>query len=611
MTVGIGDVPAVSAGPEETRRAPVSRSDALLHVGIGALVVIGVASPVLFSGRTFATDYTDYLWYVDQRAAAVNDWNWLSPFLHANGIGVFSPLFAFYAGPTTSAIGALADLLGGRVELAFDVALVGAFAAAYGGLYWFGRCCGLSRAAAHFPALCLSTSAYYATTVYGRGDIGELFGVSSACLLLGALTAAYRATHVGAGRALAVLMASAVLAGSHNITLLWASSVGLLTGVLVLVALRARLDLARVAKALGLVALGFCLDAWALLPDLAWSSTTRVAKDSAAGLNASTAFFDSAGVVFDPFRFVPALSTTPGLFVQAPDAFLAFGLLGWGILAVARRDRIARRAGGAVLLVLAGLLVLMLTSSTWRLPYPFAEIQFAFRLNSYVAILTAMLVLVVLRQLERRAPIGWRSRTGVVLGLVAAWSLAWSAWQLWIPNTEQSSALNGGVASLTSRSLALAAVVSPPESYYAYGDYGNVTEPYVPTAPGRYLGLEPAGLLPGSTSAEFDLPIPPGTAPIDTDIVSGPTLLSIGGGVRRIGRDLDGDAVIARDSPGTGPVRIVLEEADSPLLWGGRILTIASAIAAGVLVVVLGALDLRRAARARRVSGSARSPSAA
>src|SRR5947209_19670263 len=73
------------------------------------------------------------------------------------------------------------------------------------------------------------------------------------------------------------------------------------------------------------------------------------------------------------------------------------------------------------------------------LPSLFREVQFAYRLQTYVTLACAGLVLVGALALTRRAQGGRATRLdrplALALGLALAFGVGLSAWQLWVPNT--------------------------------------------------------------------------------------------------------------------------------------------------------------------------------
>src|SRR5207302_2420145 len=109
------------------------------------------------------------------------------------------------------------------------------------------------------------------------------------------------------------------------------------------------------------------------------------------------------------------------------------------------------------LLVLGGLLAAIMSSGVWSaFPTLYQQIQFPYRLQTYVALACAGLVLVGALALTRRAESGQAVRSDrlltLALGLALAFGVAVCAWQLWVPNTHVHGASSS---SLSNRAEAL------------------------------------------------------------------------------------------------------------------------------------------------------------
>ena len=264
-----------------------------------------------------------------------------------------------------------------------------AIGAAYGGLYWIGRQLGLSRVYAHAPSIAFTTCAYYVTDLYGRGDWLEFLAVSSIPLLV-----ASALDRLGRGRftlSSFVLFVSAafVFTGSHNLTLLWGTVLLCLAVILVVVLCGRGPVTARSLMFLAAVAvLATLVNAWALLPDLLYS--TKTAGTVVGPINSF--FFDTWNVVFFPFRMVPKGSTTPALFVQAPVWFIAWSVLGGAAMLIWRRHlrSLGRPWTAMTLNTHYTAIVLVMVNPLWaHMPRPLSFIPFPYRLNSYLALATA------------------------------------------------------------------------------------------------------------------------------------------------------------------------------------------------------------------------------
>jgi hypothetical protein len=595
---------------------------AVLDVAIATLAVLLIASPLLFTTDGFAPDFTNDIWMAGyqqhviaahlhptlflqiHQADTLGVFSSLFEIHQADSLGVFSPLFAFYGGTLFAITGALAVVLGGSTILAFEVVTLAGIAAAYGGVFWLARQLGVRGALAHAPALVFVTSAYYVTNLYGRGAWAEFMAVSALPLVVAASLRLVRGRW--RVRPVACLVAATVVfSGSHNITLLWGST--LVVGALVvywLLSGRSReLPWPRMAATAGLVALGVGLNGWFLLPDVSYAHDTIISGGY--GITwSTTAFFNTFGVIFDPLRTVPSASSTPALYVQVPVLALV-----WGLIAapVVWRERRLRAGVATALIVLGGLLVLIMSSGAWSLlPTPFQRAQFAYRLQTYVTLACAGLVLVGALALTRRAQSGRATRSDRALafglGLAVAFGLALSAWQLWVPNMhlvcEKGPCLYNR--SYPSRADALRGPPTLlPESWYAgNGGYDDRSLPVVAT-PAKFI-FDSTGVaddrLVGSAS------FPPGLRPFFTNIAGGPYLVHVGGGVRVVGRTARGYLVLARATDGSQPVPFELRAQLSAPVVLGRITTAASA-------ALLLALAFTAAVRRRRRWRSTARPS--
>lgn len=562
---------------------------ALLDIAIAMCAVVLIASPLLFTSDGFAPDLTDDMWLaaVQQHAIAAH----LHPtlFLQTQQLGVFDPQLAFYGGTIFAITGTLGVVLGGSTILAFELVTLAAIAAAYGGLFWLARQLGVRGVLAHAPALVFVTSAYYATDLYGRGAWAEFMAVSALPLMM---AASLRLVRGGwrAGPVACLVAASLVFSGSHNITLLLGSTITALALACywLLSGRSRRLPWRRMLAVAGLIALSAGLNSWFLLPDVAYAHTTMI---SGRGITWSvTGFFNSFGVIFDPLRTVPSASETPALYVQAPVLALAWGLLA---LPMVWRERRLRAGVATALVALVGLLTVIMSSAVYSmLPNLYQQIQFPFRLQTYVTLACAGLVLLGTLALTRRAQNGRATRQDrnlrLGLGLAVAFGVALSAWQLWVPNTH----IDGGYfSSYSNRADALSGPPTLlPKSWDGLNDFGDRSLPIVATA--ATIAFPPTAVdddrLAGSDA------FPPGDAPFATNIIGGPDLVHVGGGVRVVGRTAEGYVVLKRTTAGSGPVPFELRTQLSAPVVLGRITTGLSAALLLALALAAAVWRLRR-----------------
>jgi hypothetical protein len=560
----------------------------VIDLAIATLAVLLIASPLLFTSDGFAPDLTNDIWFASYQQHVIAAHLHPTLFLQLQR-GVFYPQFAFYGGTLFALTGALAALLGGSTLLAFEAVTVAAIAAAYGGLFWLARQLGVKGVLAHAPAIVFVTSAYYITNLYGRGAWAEFMAVSALPLVLAASLRLVRARW-SLGPAACLVAASALFSGSHNITLLWGSTLAVLALVVYwLVSGRSRgLPWRRMLAVAGLIALGVGLNGWFLLPDVSYAHDTLTSGEVVPwGL---TGFFNTFGVIFDPLRTVPSRSGTPALYVQAPVLALIWGLLA---LPVVWRERRLRAGVTTALIVLAGLLVLIMSSAAWSsLPTLFKQAQFAFRLQTYVALACAGLVLVGALALTRRAQSGLATRSdrplALGLGLAVAFGVALCAWQLWVPNTH---IYGKHSSSYSNRADVLRGpTVLPRSSNWPMNEYDDRSLPVVATT--DTFSFSPATVeddrLVGPVS------FPAGLQPFATNIAGGPYLVHVGGGVRVVGRtrlEEGGDLVLQRTTDGSQPVPVELRAQLSAPVVLGRITTAASA---GLLLALVLVAAVRR-----------------
>jgi hypothetical protein len=388
-----------------------------------------------------------------------------------------------------------------------------------------------------------------------------------------------------------------LFSGSHNITLLWGSTLGVVALVVYwLLSGRSReLPWRRMLAVAGLIALGVGLNGWFLLPDISYAHDTIVSAERVAW--SVSGFFNTFGVIFDPLRTVPSESGTPALYVQAPVLALIWGLVA---LPLCWREQRLRAGVATALIVLGALLVLIMSSGAWSLlPTVFQYTQFPYRVQTYVTLAIAGLVLVGALALSRRADSGRATRSdralALGLGLVVAFSLALGAWQLWVPNTQgfrtSQTEPNFWKFSGNRDKILRGPQTHLPESWYDENQFKDGTLPVLGTT--AQFTFSPAQVeddrLAGSVS------LPPGLQPVATNITGGPYLVHVGGGARVVGRTPEGNLVLERTTSGSQPVPVELAARLGAPVVLGRITTAASAVI--LLGLALAAVIRRRRRR--------------
>ncbi len=543
---------------------------------VAALVVTLVAAPMLFTSSGFAVDFTNQLWLTWAAGNSLVQAGHPSYFLNASGMGVFYPWFAFYGGGLYMIVGGISELAGGHPILAYVGVTTLAIAGSYLGMVWLGREFGLRGWASHAPALVVVTSAYYITNLYGRGAWTEFMATAVIAPLLASGVHLVRARSWRPAPILIFVVSVIIFTGSHNITLLWGTTVAVAAGVIMWLVMGApaRLPIRRLAAVGALGVVSVSVNAWYLVPDVGYAQNVK-AHAQMVVLTEYT-YFDTPQVLLDPLREVPGASSTPALFVQAPVWFLAWGLAA-GLLLLGRHGPAGelRRAWLGVVIVTGVLLGMIMTTPLWRVvPFPFSEIQFPYRLGSYVFYAVGALVLVAALALQRAAAEPRRIMRVRVLraGLLGACvvSIALCVWQQWVPNTLFPHW------SYNNRQEALVSVNRVPRTWYDPGSYNDYSARLVSVPPGRLLLIDPTQVHGDRIGAWMN--VPPGLAPIQTNIAGGSYLVHISG-LKWIGRDEYGYAVVQRERNGSGPVYVVVQTTLSTAVVAGRALSIAAILA--------------------------------
>jgi hypothetical protein len=578
----------------------------MIDVLLTAAAVLMVSGPLLFTHSGLALDFTNSLWMVWVAGKMLAEVGHPEFFVDTTTLGVFYPLFAFYGGPLFMVAGAISELLGGHAVIAFVGVTVLAIIGVYVGMLWLGREFGLRGLVAHAPALTVLTSAYFITNLYGRGAWTEFMVTSAIAPLLASGVHLVRA-QVWRPLPVAIFAVStALFTGGHNITLLWGTTLTLGALLILWLALGAsrQLPYQRLAMLGGLACASALVNAWFLLPDVAYAGRVEIARNLppvSEQLWSYTKGFNLPGILLDPLRRVPHESTTPGLYVQVPDWFIAWSVLAAVLLLGCRAVAgTLRRIWIGALIALALLLGMIMVKAFWQfVGYPFAEIQFPYRLGTYVYYATAGLVLVAALGLQRVAASGEVRRAvaglRIALGAVVGVSVALCLWQQWVPNTLFPQ-------SYRNRYAALASPNAVPTTWYDTESYRDRQAPVVSVPKGRVLVVDPAAVHGDRFAAWMN--VPPGPAPIQTNFVAGAYLMHIGG-LRLLGSNPEG-LVVGRLHGGSGPVYVVLETTHSAVIELGRVLSIVGILAVLAILLVVGARTRRRSPG--RSSERARAP---
>lgn len=577
-----------------------------LDAALTSAMVALVLAPMVLTRSGFALDFTNLLWLTWAAGRALVDAGHPSYFLNAPGMGVFYPLLAFEGGTLLTLTGGIGELLGGDAQLAFVLVTALAVAGDYLGTLWLARQLGLRGLLTHAPAIAIVTSAYYITDLYGRGAWNEFVAVAALAPLAASGLYLVRARSWHPGAVLVFALSAIVFTGSHNITLLWGSTFGCLVLLVAWLSLgRPRhLPYRRLMMVAALAVVSALVNAWFLFADVAYARFVAAGAQppSADALWSDTSFFNAPRVLLDPLRTVPSQSSSPGLYVQAPVWFLLWAALaGMLLLWRAPVGRSLRRAWlGALTLVVLTLGAIMLEAFWEVVPFPWSEIQFPYRLCSYVVYAVAGLVLVSALVLRGSEHAGSGSVALTLRGaLVAACaiSVGLCVWQQWIAN-------DLFVGSYANRAEALTSPSVLPRTWYNGNEsFSDRQAPVVSAPAGRLLLLPPSAVRGDRFAAWMNLPA--GPQPIQTNIDAGPYLVRISG-VQRVGRDKEGYAVVRRAGNGRGPVHVVVETAHSAIIEIGRLLSVLAVVALLVLLICTSAGRWARTARGRRLGAAVR-----
>jgi hypothetical protein len=363
---------------------PILRTTVVV-LAVGALLVM-LIWPLITEGPRQRGDYPTDTWLIMHQADALRQGVFPSYFLHFLG-GIFYPVFAFYGG-TLFVLGGAVSLVVGSAWTAQAIVYLLALAAAYGGWVWLARLAGLRSWQVHAPAIVYVTAPYVVTNVNVRQDLTESVATSVIPLLMASALSVLRADRLRAGPVAALAMSTLVVGGSHNLTLLWGVTI-LVPAVLVLAVavpetrrLVTRRGLLRV---LVVVAPAMAVNAWYLLPDLAYYSHTvivgRIDEWKAA------VRVPGAAIEAKYLYSVNRTSAFPGsdFSLALPVLAIAWVLLA-ALLVVLRQWRHvwARTLAMFSLLSIAVLVVITHPRPITVLPDPWQMIQFSYRLETFV-----------------------------------------------------------------------------------------------------------------------------------------------------------------------------------------------------------------------------------
>jgi hypothetical protein len=390
------------------------------------LLIAVLVRPMVF-GRTFVGwDWYSHEWYIWHQAGSLKA-NFLPSLFAHNPNALFNPHFAFYGGTLYTLAGAL-TVLTGDPNAAMVIVFSLGFAAAYGGWYWLARQAGLESWVAHGPAVLFITAPYYLAMIYASGAFAEFTAASMVPLMLASAFAVLSADRLrpAAGGLLAVSVT--VFTGSHNLTLLWGTTLlVLIVGVLFVAVPGLRRTVTRrgLLRVAGVAVPAAMVNAWFLLPDIAYQSQTFIANVTsiAEGDLKRTMILVRPSHLFSLGRGT-AWNEVPHHALQLPVLALAWCLVALVVARAAWRSSWSRAV--AILLVAMGVLGGMMESFSllWGLPRPYNNLQFSYRLEIYILLAFSGVVIGVLVLLGRRRVLLWG--LAGVMGL----SIGGAVWQI-------------------------------------------------------------------------------------------------------------------------------------------------------------------------------------
>ncbi len=368
-------------------RARTVSASPIVRAAAGALGVSGLLVLLTWTMLTDAShlidDFSMNAWLMEHQAASLR--HDIAPSLTlTTGDAAFHPTFAFYGG-TLFAVGGAITLVAGSGVAAETIVYLLALAAAYGGWLWLARMAGVRSWQAHAPAILYVTAPYVVTNMNVRQDLVEVVATSAIPPLVASGLSVLRADRLRAGP-VAVLAASTIaFSGSHNLTLLWATTILIIAGS----ALAAGVPQARrlvtkrgVLRVLTVVGPATAVNAWWLFPDLAYHPDTVIAHRIDEWRALLRGPHPEMGVTHLFTLSHPTVR--PGLVLTLP--VLAMGWVVVAALATRTQWRAPWARTLAVLTLLTFGVLLVMTHPSWilTLPDPWQMIQFSFRLMTYV-----------------------------------------------------------------------------------------------------------------------------------------------------------------------------------------------------------------------------------
>jgi hypothetical protein len=529
-------------------------------------------------------DFRADTWLIQHQADALRQDHAPSLFVMSSLV-TFHPIFAFYGGTLFVLGGAIALLVGSAVA-AQVILYVLALAAAYGGWLWLARLAGLRSWHAHAPAVLYVTAPYVLSNVYVRQDLPELVATAMIPPLLAAAISILRADRLQGGPAAALAASTIILGGSHNLTLLWGTTVLSITAL----ALAAGVPQVRhlvttrgVLRILAVAVPAMLVNAWYLVPDLAYHTHTAIAHR----IDEWKALLERPGPVVDA-KNVFTLGRPSPLVDSQLTAALPVLAMAWVVVVAAVSAR-AQRHGAwwrtiAVLsLCSAAILVIMRNPVILRvLPDPWLMLQYSYRLETFVlfAICGAVIAALAILGRSRQQWLTWLLLPVVVFSVVGAAAQVSDA------------PLSAEDYSVTIDGFAM----------FGIGDYADMSAPpRVPDRRAKAIDF-PRGLA-RHGRIDIKFPAKPGDV-FYTNIMTPPQMISVQG-ARIVGRwaapPLNPGwqrpwqlALQIDETAKLGRAHLVIREAQTLPIVGGKILSVLGLLGLAANAVVIGRARRRR-----------------
>ena len=355
---------------------------AAVALGVAALLVM-LTWTMLTDPSHLVDDFSMNAWLMQHQAASLRQ-DLVPSLTLTTGDAAFHPTFAFYGGTLFAAGGAITLIAGSAIAAEIIVYLL-ALAATYGGWLWLARMAGIRSWAAHAPAILYVTAPYVLTNMNVRQDLTEVVATSAIPPLLASGLSVLRADRLRAGPA-AVLAASTIaFCGSHNLTLLWGTTILVITGSALVVGVpqaRRLVTKRGLLRVLAVVVPAAAVNAWWLLPDLAYHSDTVIAHRIDEWKAMLKGPHPEVGLT--QLFALGHPSTAPGIVLTLP--VLAMGWVLVAAVVIRRQWRATWARALAVLTFLTVGVLLVMTHPSWILvlPEPWQMIQFSFRLTTFV-----------------------------------------------------------------------------------------------------------------------------------------------------------------------------------------------------------------------------------